>query len=207
MLQWMNEHAGALQVMFAALSALVWLVYLQIFVVGFLRQRRAEILINVGAGVGLDSRCFIANLGLEPIYVLQLTMSVETPEGTYLSAITDREALSDEQLSDPGQATNQGPVRSGDSYDAGSFGTMAKMALHAAGVSEDLRVDGVELTVVATHAASASLVAARRNYDVVERNGNRRLLPRQLEAQQIRGFFARRRLRRALRASMNESGV
>lgn len=203
MLNWISQNATLVQAGVSVVTALVWIVYLQLFLVGFLRQRRSEILVSRGAGVGLDARCYIANLGFEPIYISQLLMSVRTPDQTFSAAITDRESLTEEQMRDPKQATNQGPLKSGDSYDAGSFGELVRRALRIAGGDEDADVRSFELTVVALHASSAAFVAAVREYDVIERESWKDIAPRGLETRQIRSLRGRRNLRRKLQRDLS----
>ena len=203
MLEWLNNHGTLLQATVGLITALVWIVYLQLFLFSFLRQRRPEILISRGAGVGFEARCFIANLSLEPIYISQLLMSVDTADnGTLHAAITDREAMSDDQIRDPKQATNQGPVRSGDSFDAGCFADMARRVLKANGCDEETSVKSFELTVVAQHAASSAFIGARRKYVTIKQDGREELAPTTLVTRQIRHIFGRWRLRRRLKRDL-----
>ncbi|MBM9593213.1 hypothetical protein [Roseitranquillus sediminis] len=202
MLSWLNEHSGALQVIMALVSALIWLVYLQIFLLSYVRQRRPEMLISMGAGIGLDARCFIANLGLEPIYISQLLMRVSTEDGEHEAATTDRQDMTEEQMKDPKNATNQGPLSSGKSFDAGSFRELTRQVLRANSLDEDTPMVRLELTVVAMNASSAMLFAARRRYDMIDVRGQQLLEPQTLSTEQIRSIFQRRRLRRQLRQNL-----
>ncbi len=203
MLAWIRENVTLLQLAVSMISAVVWIFYLQIFLLSFLRQRRPEILISRGAGVGMEARCFIANLGFEPIYVSQLLISIQTPEGKRDAAITDREVMTEEQQRDPRQATNQGPLKSGDSFDAGSFTDLLRQALRAAGAAEDVKVESFNITVVGIHAASAAFVGATRHFDVIDRNGWSEIQPDDLATRQIRSFLGRRRLRRKLQRDLS----
>lgn len=62
MMNWVAQHSSALQVLLNGLMVLIWILYLQIFLTSFRRQRRSDVLITVGAGVGLAARCFVTNL-------------------------------------------------------------------------------------------------------------------------------------------------
>jgi hypothetical protein len=198
MLDWIAANQSVLQVVVAIASAVIWLVYLQLFFVSFMRQRRTEILINRGPGAGMQARCYIANLGFEPIYVAQLLMTVTTGDEVVDAAVTDRVLLSEDQQRDPSHATNQGPLRSGDSYDAGTFDELVGRALSVAGRDEAATVDGFDLTVVAIHAASSDFVGATRHFDVIARDGQREPMPNDIVTRQLRSPFARRRLRTRL---------
>lgn len=202
MIEWLSEHATLLQALVALLTGLVWIVYLQLFLVNFLRQKRPEILISRGAGVGLDARCFIANLSLEPIYISQLLLSVEADGEKLEAAITDRETMSEEQMRDPKLATNQGPVKSGDSFDAGSFRELVRRGLKLNGRDEETAIDGFELTVVAIHAASSSFIAGRRRYECMQKNGQSEIVPTTLITRQVRSPLGRWRLKRQLKREL-----
>ena len=201
-MEWLNNHATLMQATVGLVTAAVWIFYLQLFLVNFLRQRRPEILISRGAGLGLGARCFIANLSLEPIYVSQLLISLELEDEKIYAAVTDRESLSEDQIDNPKQATNQGPVRSGDSFDAGSFRELVCRALTANGRDEETPINGFELTVVAMHAASSSFIGARRRYTCTEQDGGFEVNPTTLATRQIRSPIARWRLWRQLKRDL-----
>ena len=63
MISWISQNSDWLQVVLNASMVIVWLVYLQVFLSGFRRQRRSDILITLGAGAGLNARCFVAIWG------------------------------------------------------------------------------------------------------------------------------------------------
>jgi hypothetical protein len=203
MLSWAAENATLLQLGVAIVSAIVWLVYLQLFLVGFMRQRRSEILISRGAGVGMEARCYIANLGFEPIYLSQVLISIRTAEGNFDAAITDREAMTEEQLRDPKQATNQGPLKSGDSFDAGSFGELVGRAFRGRGCRDHPTVESFDLTVVALHASSSAFVGAVRHFDVIQRDGQSNIVPDDLTTRQIRSPLSRWRLKARLQRDLS----
>lgn len=203
MIDWLNNHATLMQATVGLVTALVWIFYLQLFLVNFLRQRRPEILISRGAGIGLDARCFIANLSLEPIYISQLLMSLELEDEKLRAAVTDRDTMSEDQTESPKQATNQGPVRSGDSFDAGSFRELVCRVLRANGRDEKTTIKGFELTVVAMHAASSSFIGARRRYVCIEQDEGFEIAPTTLVTRQIRSPIARWRLWRQLKRELD----
>ena len=120
MMSWITAHSSGLQVILNGAMVLIWVLYLQIFLTSFRRQHRSDILITLGAGVGLKARCFVTNLGLEAIYILDVLVEIETDEGKLRAIITDRTELSDDELNNPAEATNQGPLKSGDFIDIGS---------------------------------------------------------------------------------------
>ncbi len=59
---WLSDNSSTIQAISGIVTAIVWIVYLQIFVSSFRRQRRSEILIHTG-GNRADPRIFVSNLG------------------------------------------------------------------------------------------------------------------------------------------------
>lgn len=199
---WLNEHGELLRLGISGLTAVVWLVYLQLFLLSLRRQRRSQIMINRGVGAGVDALCFVGNLGHEPIYVLELIGEVETGGRRFDAVITDRRDLSRDELNDPREAANQGPLKSGESYDAGSFRDIADKVLRAHEEQAGGAFDRIALTVVAATAASGEPVAARRSYRRSGEGDAAALRPESIQPRQIRSLLERRRLKRRLRRDL-----
>ncbi|WP_116087648.1 hypothetical protein [Tropicimonas sp. IMCC34011] len=202
MMNWIYEHQVLVSAGTSIVTAFIWVVYLHVLVLGQRRQRRSEILISIGAGTGLNARCFISNLGFEPIYIHDLLLTLENGH-VETSNITDRSELSAEELNNPAEATNQGPLKSGDFIDIGSYGQLINR-VREFGSDKEMAGDlsNVTLTVIAANAAEAQLVAAKRTFRI-EWNGETAVLrAATLTAQQIRGWFAKRRLRKFLEARL-----
>lgn len=203
MLDWVEQHSALLQVGTSALMALIWIGYLQLFLMNFVRQRRPMIMIELGAGIGLAARCFVANLSFEPIYVLHIYVRLVTDDSDWTAVVTQRTELSEEKLKDPTEASNQGPMKSGDYYDFGSFDdllTRARLQSDEDVVTADLR--SAEITVIASTASSADVVAARRTYLIEQGTHGYRLRPTTVQARQVRSFLNRWRLKRRLKAAL-----
>jgi hypothetical protein len=197
--EWLSTHSAGLGVILNAAMLLVWMVYLNIFLVSYLRQRRQCILITQGAGGGLKARCFISNLGLEPVYVVDVLITLSGSDKRHTVNVTDRTQLTDRELENPREATNQGPLKTGDHVSIGEFSTLLDRAV--AGAPEGLALDEVErveVTVVAATAARGSLVGARRRF-ALERDDNGHVLRAlAMMAEQITSRAGRRTLRRDL---------
>ena len=205
MLHWISEHSSALQVILSGLMVVIWIAYLQVFLISFRRQHSPDILINLGAGSGLKTRCFVSNLGLEPIYLLDVIVEIETDDGTHRAIITDRTELSDEELNNPAEATNQGPLESGSYIDIGKFETLVQRAEssdYTAPAGVDVKC--ITIRVIAATAAKWSLIGAERKYRV-QREGDRvHLNPVSIAAKQMQSRRDRRKLRRELEERLVE---
>lgn len=200
MINWVAQHSSVLQVVLNGLMVLIWVLYLQIFLTSFRRQRRSDILITVGAGVGLRARCFITNLGLEPVYLLDVLVEIETESGTHQANITDRTELTDEELNNPAEATNRGPLKSGEFVDIGSFEKLVKRAnSERQAFRPEADVLSIEITALVATATTSSLAGASRKYMVRSlEEGKIHLLPTDIIATQVRSRAGRRRLREKL---------
>ena len=199
---WLTKNAALIEIVLSALMAFVWLAYLQLFLTSLRRQRRSQIMISRGVGNGLDARCFVANLGHEPLYVLEIIAELAIGDRQVEAVITDRSDLSRTELNDPREAANQGPLKPGDDYDAGSFREIADKALRGEDSEPGGAFDRIGLTVVAATAASGEPVAAERRYCVDHARTGPVLRPETLQPRQIRSLIARRRLKRRLRRDL-----
>lgn len=100
---------------------LIWIVYLQVFFISFRRQRRPEILLTPWCR-GRLKRAMLhhqppAGASPPPGPVRRN----RTGNDRFQARITDRTGLSEDELNNPSEATNQGPLRSGEVIDIGSF--------------------------------------------------------------------------------------
>lgn len=203
MWDWLSNNATLVQVLVGITTALVWLFYLQILVSGLRRQRRTEILIHLGGSESLDARTFISNLGFEPVYVLEILLTIWTTDGERETSIADRTEIAKEDLSSPTATTFQGPLKSGEFVDIGSFENLLQRARW--NTSSDLdpgAIKQVELKVAAISAANTAIVAARRQFCLDVHNKECRIRPKTLYATQIRSWWGRHNLKRQLQAKL-----
>ncbi|QQA41489.1 hypothetical protein [Pelagovum pacificum] len=176
---------------------LIWVVYLQVFFTSFRRQRRPEIIISLGAGFGKQASWFVANLGLEPVFVVDIIVRFETASGIAEAIVTDRTEMSDKDLANPAEATNQGPLSSGSFMSIGNLETLLQRGNVEIGHASEIR--GLTITVVAATAAQGMVVGASRHYRLQSSDdGDWYLLATKLHTEQIRGRAGRRDLARRL---------
>jgi hypothetical protein len=198
MLHWITQNSDFVQVILNALMVVIWVFYLQIFLVGYRRQRRADILINLGSGAGRQSRFFVSNLSLEPVYLLDVLVELTTKDGSREADITERAETSGAQLNRPTEATNQGPLKSGEFIDIGNLDDLlerASMQLK----DVDLQVTtSLAITVVVHTSSTPDIAGARRSFRICGQGGEITILPTQVAATQIRSLWGRRQLRRKM---------
>lgn len=201
MWEWISENSGLVQASMAAITAVVWMVYLHVIVSGLRRQRRTEILIHLGGARDLSARLLVSNLGFEPIYVLEIMLTVWTASGERMSSVADRTEIARDQHASPREATLQGPLKSGDSVDIGSAQNLLDRARHSSfDALEPDDVREVEVTVAAVTAADSRIAAASRKFTMKVREGGVCIFPQNLTARQIRSSWRRRRIEAQLKA-------
>ena len=195
MLDWIAQNSDRLQVVVSLLTMLVWLAYLHIFWLNFRRQRQAVILITRSVAQDENAHCFVTNMGAEPIYLLEVMAKVVTEDKTYNVKVTEREEIALDEVEDPLTRTNQGPVKSRDFIDIGSFIDLLRRAdvrIGSEGIFDE--VQEMELTVAAIDGHAAHLVAARCKFRADWKDGKPYFLPERVMTHQIRSIFQRRKI-------------
>ncbi|KXF78480.1 hypothetical protein ATN84_01400 [Paramesorhizobium deserti] len=210
MLEWISASNRGLTLLVSLAMLIVWLVYLQVFLVGYRRQTRPKIIINYGAGTALDARCFISNMSSEPIYVESIVAGLEAGGQNWSRPVTDVEPSDGgENADDPKKRTYQGPLIPGQYMEIGSFRSLLARVAHG-GESKDEaggeRVEisalngpvAMEILVLADYASEDLLVGARRRFVAFSRDGRWHLHSETVGTEQIRSKRKRRQLEEML---------
>lgn len=204
-LDWLANNSTIVQAMTGIITALVWIIYLQILVSGFRRQRRSIILIHGAGNDNLDPRIFITNLGFESIYILEILLTVITREEQRERSITDRTEVAADALASPSDASLQGPLASGAWVDIGSIeDLLERMRRGNVQALDKELITEIVITVAAVTPATRGIVAARMDFTVHAESDKLRLQPRRLHAAQIRSFFGRRRFASRLAGTLDD---
>lgn len=206
MLDWITANATPLNLLVACFTALVWLAYLQLLYSSVSRQRRPMILISRSIGQGRAARLFVSNMGAEPIYVSSMIADLETEETNASAIITDDTDIEADDESDALEdATTEGPLKSGEYLDMGSFGgLMDRVARYAQPRVDVADVYRLSLTVAASTGHSALISAGTRSFRVRIERGKWVFYPETISTVQLRGMLQRRRLRGRLEQNLAE---
>ncbi len=206
MLDWLSQHSTAIQTLGSVVTAIIWIVYLQVFVSSFKRQRQSEILIHLGGSDSINPRVFVSNLSYENIYVIEILFSVKASSVDREASVMDRTEIDHNDLDLPSSGTVQGPLASGEYVDIGSVENLFHR-FNKNSPGDNLaakQVKTLEVTVVAITAATTNIVAAKREFTVSAKGDNLRLIPTSLYAEQIRSWWGRRRIEQKLNRRLNE---
>lgn len=206
MFDWIKENSSTLNVAANYGMLAVWLVYLQLFLMSYRRQRKAKIIVNRGVGAGIDAHCLISNMSAEPIYMQSILTTVRAGAEEWTAAVASVEEKEDEGASEPpGRRTGrQGPLLAGGFVDLGPFEKLMHQAAgRALGNAEHLpdinSVESVEVLVIGIYGSEDLLVGARRRFEVVEEGVARRLRPKSISTEQLGGRRNRKLLERLMR--------
>ncbi|EAQ02774.1 hypothetical protein OB2597_15370 [Pseudooceanicola batsensis HTCC2597] len=193
MLDWITSNANLVSAGVQIVTAAVWIVYLQIFITSYRRQKRSNILINRIAGNADRAHLMVGNMGAEPIYVSAVLVDVLVDGETHCAAVTesvqieeDREALTN---------SRQGPLKSAETRDIGALGDITDRALEHFGLSDrSMEVEEITVTVAAEGTYDAEIVAGQQAFWVHQRDDRRIFMPKWSRTRQVRGRRQRKRL-------------
>ena len=193
------QHAAVVQAIVGLITAAIWITYLHVFLESMRHGRKSEILITLGGDRGLSGRILISNLGLEPIYILDIMLTSHTNSTGKTLSVADRTEIELSKQTSTEHATLQRPLKSGEYVEIGTINTLLDRAARR---SQSSRSDGdltcIGITVAAVTAAASGIVAARRVFDIQHLDDRLILRPRTLYAEQIRSRQGRQKIERLL---------
>ena len=205
MLNWIDTHSATINVFTNVAMLGVWFVYLHLILMAYLRQRKPRILINRGAGVGLNAHCLVSNMSQEPIYVNSILAVLKTEDRSWMMAVTDVESLEDRDDQPTGtSATNQGPLCQGDYMDIGTLGNLVRRTREKTDLANtDDHPSQIfktfELIVVAAHSSDSLAIGAKRTFRFDSAPDGDCIYPDTVETNQISSPWERRRVHRLLK--------
>ena len=193
MLEWIETHYSALSILISFAMLIVWILYLQFFLMTYVRQRRSKIIINKVAGSSHKSHCFISNMSAETIYISVIKVTLQNPDDEWVAYITDFEEVSDSSDKRPAEMTYQGPMGTGAFYDLGSYESIVSSVQKRTEAPKDiLKQDdfSMEIKVLGFYGSERLPVAAYRNftYDKGE------MRPATPQTFQVRSLFKRKQI-------------
>ncbi|MGY8527183.1 hypothetical protein [Paracidovorax citrulli] len=196
-MQWIADHSQMIAALTSIGTLLVWVIYLQVFVLSYRRQLRATLLITRGPGDALEASCFLTNMSSGPVYVLSVFVTLETSDGTVVRSATNLLDRDSEGLSRPLERTRQGPLQPGSIRDMGSFQRLMGQALYEV-EKRPKHVQALTVVVLGVYGSEDLPVGARRRFRLTTSGDRVELHACSVDTEQVR----RRRERRKLLADL-----
>lgn len=221
MVGWIEEHQSVLSILISFATLLVWLVYAQLLFSGFRRQRSPRLIINRGRQKDMDALCIISNMSEEAIYVEYIIAELQTSRGTITMDVTDFEQEAEDEgknlqhsLSTPRRVednTRQGPLRSGDYTQIGTFYDIVRRLARQEGIGmrgycadNGLRFEHLTIRLIALYGPEYRPISATRSFEINSNEHIGTLTPSSWGTKQGTSLFHRHRLCKVL-DKMNES--
>ncbi|GAA4229315.1 hypothetical protein GGQ68_001414 [Sagittula marina] len=202
MWDWVVSNSSGLNTLLNIAMLLVWIGYLQVFLMSFQRANRAMIHIDSAVQDGRDARCIIANMGSEAVYVVGVQVKLTDGDKTVASLVSDRSEHTLAVDKEFRGQTLQGPLAPGESLDVGSFRNLCSRAAYRLG--QDLNLDNctkVEITVAIAAQQAHRILGAHKSFSIEgDESANLSFRPDRILTEQI----SSRRRRKALEQRMLE---
>jgi hypothetical protein len=170
---WLTEHYRILSLFINSLMLVVWIFYAHLLLNNYRRQRRPKVLINQGVERGLESRCLLCNMSEESIYIALVVAELQTEDGSWECEVTDFGSEDDPAQSIRDQTT-QGPLKSGDFRDIGSYRTLVNRVLglgeltHLHGLDRaEVELHRLSIHVIGVYVSEDQPVGAARHFDLI----------------------------------------
>lgn len=206
-IQWVIQYKDALTVMISICTLIVWVLYAQLLLNNYRRQRQPRIIINRGAGKGIGSLCLISNMSAEPIFINQIVLILNTNQGQLCCDVTDiREESKGEIEQDLvlHNATRQGPLGTGDFTHIGTFATLIQRlaTLHSVPMQghkpgEEWSFASLEIRVIAFYGSDKHAIGASRGFTLANVDeGGSQLIAQARESVQFNSHWQRRQVRK-----------
>ncbi|MFN4098316.1 MAG: hypothetical protein ACK4GT_00930 [Pararhodobacter sp.] len=196
MLQFLADHVQLVNAFLNAVMVLIWVGYLQIFLISHRQQSRSVIHIDLGAGKGAEARCLVSNLSAATLYVQGIVADLARGGQVSRMVVTERDEI-DHTSDNPMAGTDRGPLDPGQTMDIGSLGDLIQRARIR--LDEDWtfeQIDSITLTVVAVSGQAERIVGAAKEFRIEHDGASswfsaQSILTRQLRPVQTRASFDR----------------
>jgi hypothetical protein len=186
MLELLSNHAPLANLILSALMLVVWVVYLQIFLVNHLRSARSVMHIDLGVAWSTHARCLVTNLGSSAIYVQGIVADLSNESETTRAVITDKDEISEESVNEPLLRTNRGTLKAGQTMDIGSLEQITRRTqVRLGGRWEASEIESCTVTVIAVTSHTGNLVGASKRFSAEREGGNLVFSPTSLPTRQL----------------------
>lgn len=202
-MDWINENANGISAIASILTLGVWVFYAQLLYNGYIRQRRPRIILNRGAGEGLNAMCLISNMSSEAVYVQYLVAVLHIGEQSFSLELTEyKKSSCDDEYHDNYYATHQGPLLSGGYLHAHSFNDILTQIRDHWHLEQQQLEDpetpvALEIKVIAIYGSEDSPIGATRCFKI-NMNGSlaQQLIPESMDTVRLNSRRQRQQVKR-----------
>ncbi|MBC2771620.1 hypothetical protein H6M51_02025 [Rhizobium sp. AQ_MP] len=183
---WLKEYHGVLSAVSSIAMLGVWVLYLQLFYSSYRHQIRPKILITRGGDNSMAARCILTNMSPEIIFVQAVLLKLVFSDGEHIYSLSERDRAG-HAPADRRSELVQGPLRSGDFLDLGSFEDLLSASLGEARASNELAAaQSLTIFAVGSYTWHNRIVAAERTFNLARKQPGRPLLiPTTADTRQI----------------------
>lgn len=193
---WLDANSQVVSTLASLAMTFIWVIYLQIALTTFLRQRRPRLIVDQTNGHGVKSSFTLINLSQEPVHISCILVAINSGSDECVFEITDFEhsdAMTDTNSDqDRNETLKHGPVQAGSFLILGrtstrmltaSSSTLEKQEPDQKSLGDRLVeypgcISVFEIRVIGVFSTESRQVGARRQYRVhADNNGQTRLLP------------------------------
>ena len=223
MLEWIKQMSPLLQLGISVCTLLIWVIYAQLLYAGFLRQRRAALIINRGGSKNIDALCLISNMSAEAIFIQYILVELRTTTHCLTMDVTDKEMRKPDATSDDSQdeeqgssrshsierllteSSHQGPLDSSHYLHIGSFRDLLRRLerhtdrQHLFKQEDDAAPSSLTIRLIASYGPENRPIGAERTFDLQQGEHEIMLQPRTWNTVRLTSFRQRWRLRRTIR--------
>ncbi|MBD3894419.1 hypothetical protein IEI94_00940 [Halomonas sp. ML-15] len=203
-MQWISDNAQAINAVAGVLTLFVWVFYAQLLYNGYVRQRRARVIINRGQGKDINSLCLVSNMSAEAIFIQHIVVRIETSDRPLLLDVSDYQ-----QSNDDGQTeyrSHQGPLSSGGYLHIGTFQELIQRVAEAHKIQLDdhrptgeLTFKAIELRVIAIYGSEDEPIGARRRFVLDGEGAACSITPDELDTRRLASRRDRRLVKQWMR--------
>ena len=202
MLNWLNQNSQLLNVAINAGMLCVWLLYAQLLLSSYRRQRRPRVLINQIKGYDLDSELLLSNMSEEAIFIQGLLAVVEA-EGDRVttSVLTDVDIHNEhDRAGETRRVTTQGPLGAGSYMRLGSFQQLAGWVTPEASNISNWQV--LEIRLIFLYGSEDDPIGVRRRFIVDTKDGVVNIAPESMDSERLTSRRQRKQVRQWLRQAI-----
>lgn len=200
MIQFLTDHVELVNTSLNLAMVLIWVVYLQIFLVSHRRQSRSVIHIDLSLAEGSCSRCLVTNLSSGAVYVQGIAADLGRDGQTSRIVVTEREEVSEDDVADPMARTNRGTLQPGQTVDIGSLDDLIRRAqIRLDEVWAFDEIESVTITVVGIAGQAERIIGAAKEFRIEHKASAVFFTPQNILTRQIYPRQTRKRFNSLLR--------